>query len=195
MKIILLLSLFIFASCVISKTSDAVKKESINPKSFNENLTSSIINGDQELNDNLYLTKEELKVFMGTIPEMPANVIAKEIENYDLNLNKFRNSYSNNFKTLNLSMSGCAEIDWKKCLIDSSVYEYNILVPNGKDENIPWPESKNYKLTNDKMISCRGLVFISQDTIQYAVQIESWHFQGAWKFYNNIKAPRISRIK
>lgn len=196
LKLILILTVFIIASCAISKNGDTEVNVWINPIDFNENIATAIINGDHECDWNLYLARKELERLIKTVgSESPQNISEKELKNYRSNKKKFAKNYSNNFKSFYLSMSGCTGIDWKKCSIDSSTYEYNIRNFEGKDKRITWPESKNYQPTNDQLISCKGLVFISQDSNQYALQIQTCYYQGMWKFYNSLRAPRITRIQ
>ena len=192
----ILLFCFSIISCNSQTTDNSQGESSAEPIAMAEGIAQQIIDGDRKLNLAAYFTQDELKEFMGSVtPAIPESVIEKEVSNYDTNLKKFKTSYGNNFKELNLSMSGCAEIDWKKCSIDSTTYDYKILVPQGKDEKIVWPESVDYIPSTGKMTCCTSYVFISENEKQYVMQIEFWIFDNDAKFYSNLKAPRIARIK
>lgn len=196
MKLFILFSIFAINYC----TSQTEVADSFEVIAFNEKIANSILKGDRNLDIDLYLTIDQLQLLMSkSAPEGAnqmelENYLQSERENYDANLNQFSSWYTNNFKPLILVMGNCDSIEWNKCVIDSVAYSYEIIVPDGRDEKIPWPESKRFQLTEDKMISCSSVVFVSEEKKKYAIQIRSWYFQGDWKFYHNVQAPRIRRL-
>jgi len=194
--LVILLFYFTISSCNSQTTDNGPNNSILEPIEIAKGIAKRIINGNKEFEIDTYFNKDELGEFLRSIkPAAPESAIEKEIDNYDANLKEFKTNYANNFKELNLSMSGCAEIDWKKCSIDSTTYQYRILIPQGLDQKVTWPESKEYTPNSGQMTCCDANVFISEQDKECVMQIEFWIFHNEGKFYNNLKAPRIIKIK
>ena len=158
---------------------------------FNESIVQGIIDGNRTLNIDHYLTKDELLLLAKNSTD---SLVQIELAEYETNLNRFSKFYSDNFKSLNLSLSHCEDINWNECSIDSAEYMIVISRPEERDTKIQWPESKSYKLGTDQMENCKGVVFISEGKKKYAISLNTIYCDGKLKFYHISQSPRIVRL-
>lgn len=164
---------------------------------FNERIAQAIIDGDRELNIDDYLSKDDLKVFIKSIPDsMNADsILTHQLDTYDEKLQQFRNFYASSFSAKGLQMYGLGDVNWNNCTIDSSSYMIIVLDPTKRNQKIYWPASKRYKLNSDIMVATRGVVYISEGDKNYLVEIDSICFNKMQKFYHSLRSPSIVRVE
>lgn len=86
-------------------------------------------------------------------------------------------------------------IAWKNAHIDSIQYAYEIIYPNGKNPDIPWPISRDYELTGADVICCRTTISFNDGKHTYMMSLESLYYNKQWWFFHTVRTPRVILLK
>ena len=144
-----------------------------------------ILKKDQiEKLERYYIEKEELvSLVNGMEPKPSEEQVNRVMENYDSGKGSYLQSFAENF----------SDVDWNHAKLDSITYDYVIGKP-GKDEKIPWPNSKNFNTESTDKLKTNVSMYINDSKDGYIIEFELLNYNGEWKLFNMLKRPNIQKI-